>query len=372
MNTPSVSIVMPVYNAEKFLAQSIDSILSQSFSDFEFLIFNDGSTDRCEEIVLSYSDERIRYFGDHVNKGYVVRLNEGIRAARGKYFARMDSDDIAAKDRLEVQIGLMEENPDISVCGSWYQLLSESGRKLEVIRKYSSDRLIRFKLLFSNPLCHPSVVIRREALEFIGSYDPEKQPAEDYDLWTKMANKYRFVNVPASLLMYRVHNQSVSSLFAPAQHAHAMASRSQYILKVTGLEIQDNLLSYFTSFEVKFFKGFTINEAENLLDRLTEIFVVPARSAERWLLNEEMSVYYWSLWRLKPASVRLLWKSIRHFMKSPPVHFGSAVFTENAVFLAHRHSMSAFGFALIAWVKNPFLRINYVPFFKLAKRSLGV
>src|ERR1017187_7276972 len=119
-NSPYITVLMPVYNAAPFLREAIDSILNQTFKNFELLIINDGSTDNCEEIILTYKDPRIRYIKNETNIKLISTLNKGIKLSKGKYIVRMDADDISFPDRIEKQVNYMETNPAIALCGTWF------------------------------------------------------------------------------------------------------------------------------------------------------------------------------------------------------------------------------------------------------------
>ena len=119
---PKVTVLMPVYNARFYLSKAISSIINQTFKDFEFLIFNDGSTDNSADIIYSYNDRRIRFFNSEQNFGYVYHLNYGIEIAKGEYIARMDADDISFPTRLEKQVAFMDKNPEVGVCGTWFKI----------------------------------------------------------------------------------------------------------------------------------------------------------------------------------------------------------------------------------------------------------
>ncbi len=208
MNIPLISVIMPVYNGANYLRQSIDSILFQTFFNFEFLIINDGSSDDTEDIILSYSDNRIRYFKNESNIKIVETLNKGISLSQGKYIARMDADDFSFANRLEIQLEYMENNPEVFVCGSWVKTFGA----FERVWKYpvASDDIFA-SLLFHSPIAHPSVLVRREVYEkFL--YDGNYVYAEDYKLWHLIAKEYKIVNIPNCLLKYRITEEQTRSL----------------------------------------------------------------------------------------------------------------------------------------------------------------
>src|SRR5688572_11299683 len=156
MKPPKLSVIMPVFNAAPFLREAIDSILKQTFTDFEFFIFNDGSTDNSGEIITSYSDRRIIFIDSEINKGYVFWLNEGLQKSQGEYIARMDADDIAQPERFAKQLEFLDHNKEYVLCGTCYESLPG----MQYTRLPITDEDIKVKLLSVTPFCHPSVVFR--------------------------------------------------------------------------------------------------------------------------------------------------------------------------------------------------------------------
>jgi len=198
---PLISVIMPVYNGEKYLREAIESILNQTYTDFEFIILNDGSTDTTEEIILSYDDPRMVYVKNEKNLQIVKTLNKGIALAKGKYVARMDADDLSFPERFEVQIKFLEKNKDIDICGTYIKFF---GKKYGIQKYPTSHEEIKVNLLFNAALAHPSVMARRSF--FIeNAYEENYNKAEDYALWVKTIDKYRFANIPSVLLAYRNH-----------------------------------------------------------------------------------------------------------------------------------------------------------------------
>lgn len=210
-----ISVVMPVYNGEKHLKEAIDSILNQTYTDFEVIILNDASTDRSEEIILSYDDQRIRYVKNETNLQLVKTLNKGIELARGEYIARMDQDDISVVERFEKQLRFMEDNIDIDVCGSYLQTI---GAKQEKWIYPTTPESIKISLMFFSPLAHPSVLIRKI---FFNSktYDINYNKAEDYYLWASNINNNKFANIPEYLLFYRLHEHQMGTVYEKDQLA---------------------------------------------------------------------------------------------------------------------------------------------------------
>ncbi len=207
-NNPTISVVMPVFNGEKYLREAIESILNQTYSNFEFLIINDGSTDESEKIIRSYIDPRIVYLQNDRNRGLVYTLNFGINAAKGEYIARMDADDISEPTRFERQIEVFTNDPEIGLCGTWAKIIG-SIKRLHVEINHEK---IRCKLIFKNQFIHSSIMFNRE--QFLSKsliYKKENYPAEDYALWIDSSYKIKMVNIPEYLIKYRVHASQISS-----------------------------------------------------------------------------------------------------------------------------------------------------------------
>ena len=208
-NKPLVTVLMPVYNGCLYLHEAISSVLDQSFTDFELLVVDDGSTDDSVRVIQSFQDSRIRLLHNEKNYGLITTLNIGIENSQGCYIARMDSDDISLPDRLDRQVSFMENNPQISVCGSWVRTIGE--RPGEVWNYMQNSDEIKCGLLFQNQLAHPSVIMRRSILENTSlRYDAVFKHVEDYQLWVALAKDTLLSNIPEVLVEYRIHANQVS------------------------------------------------------------------------------------------------------------------------------------------------------------------
>jgi len=203
-----VSVIMPVYNGEKYIAEAIESILNQTFKDFELLIINDCSTDETVSIINRYKDKRIRLIHNDTNIGLARVRNVGIQKAKGKYIAWLDSDDISLNTRLEKQVSLLEKNPSIGMCGTWVKTIGNA----EHIWQYPTDSdIIKSTMLFHNCFATSSVMLRKELLdkhEYL--FDLDYPPAEDYDLWEKISHDYDVANIPEILTYYRLHSSQTT------------------------------------------------------------------------------------------------------------------------------------------------------------------
>lgn len=211
MNNPVVSVIMSVYNDKKYVSVAIDSILNQSFKDFEFIIINDGSTDKTLEILNDYErkDSRIVLINQE-NKGLTKSLNIGIKKAKGKYIARMDSDDISHPQRLQKQIEFLENNQEYGLVGTNVEKIDEKGKHIEFnTTKYSNEE-IQKTLYTRNCFAHGSVMINKDLVSKDLYYDEEFKYAQDYRLWAKIAKKFKIANLREPLYKLRLHENSIS------------------------------------------------------------------------------------------------------------------------------------------------------------------
>lgn len=204
-----ISVLMPVYNSERFLKEAIDSVLKQTYNEFEFIIINDGSTDKSKEIIESYNDKRIKLINNKINRGIVYSLNEGLKNCTGKYVIRMDSDDISEVQRFQKQVDFMNRNPNIAASGTYIKIFGENIRK-KVIKNPINMEELKVKLLFTVPIFHPTAIFRREVIQSIG-YEEGTDGYEDYILWQKLITlKYEIANIPEILLNYRIVSSSIT------------------------------------------------------------------------------------------------------------------------------------------------------------------
>lgn len=222
-----VTVLMCVYNASAFLREAMDSILNQTFCDFEFLIINDGSTDQTLNIIEDYTDKRIRIINNTKNQGLIYSLNKGLSLSKGKYIVRMDADDVCELKRIEKQCAFMENNGDIDICGTYIQILGTN----EIRKPPTNYKNCWFELLHQNIITHPSVVIRKSSLLKNNISYSEKHPhAEDYDLWVRCSmKKMKIVNLSEILLQYRLHQNQISSQYLSKQSFAANEIRMAYI-----------------------------------------------------------------------------------------------------------------------------------------------
>lgn len=202
---PAISVLMPAYNAEKYITLAIESVLGQTFKDFEFVIVDDSSTDNTWPIIQKFAekDKRIVPVRNKENLKIAKTLNAGIKLAKGKYIARMDADDWSYPDRLEKQHHFMEEHPEVGIMGGTMVIINEVGKVVGERRYYTQDDEIRKNIFKFSPFCHPVVMIRKSVLEKSGLYDPRYKSSEDYELYFRIGRHAKFANLEDKLTKYR-------------------------------------------------------------------------------------------------------------------------------------------------------------------------
>lgn len=211
MTTPTVSVVMSVFNGERFLREAVESILDQSFSDFEFIVIDDGSTDSSASMLDSYQSRDARVKVHHQEHGGLVKcLNRGCSLAQGRYIARMDGDDVANTHRLMWQVDFLERHPQIGVLGGAVEWIDAAGKSLQTHRYPADDGQIKSTLLHGCAFWHPTVLLRKEVFVWASGYRHVVADAEDYDLWLRIAEHFQLANLEAVVLKYRIHPHQVS------------------------------------------------------------------------------------------------------------------------------------------------------------------
>ena len=290
--TPKVSVLLPVYNAQNFVKEAIDSILLQTFSDFELIIINDGSTDNSSKIINEFRDERITIINHDGNKGLIYTLNEGLDLSRGTYIVRMDADDFSLPERLSLQVSFMDDNSDVVVCGG--QMIDYDG-KLQLSENPIVKDEVKASLLFSCVISHPTVIIRNEIFKKEKfCYDKKYIHSEDYELWSRVIKNYKVSNLKDVILKYRIHKNQVSQKFSKVQ---IEGVRECQKLQLTQLGINPtieklNLHNSLTQLDFTFSKDYLI-EVENwlleILDQNTVTRIYDEKSLQivisKWWMN---------------------------------------------------------------------------------------
>ena len=242
-NTPKITVLMSVSNGAKFLAEAIDSILAQTFTNFEFIIIDDASTDDSLKIINSYKDTRIVLFQNTKNIGLTKSLNIGIPKAKGKYIARMDADDISMPKRLEKQFDFMEEHPEFAFCGTRAKTINDVGKEINFFRPPIDSSKILALLLFKNCFFHSSLIIRTEKLLKVSGYNENYKYAQDYKLYLELfKNKCYGTNLKEQLLVYRVLNSNISHNNRDKQDDLACRAISNALQDCYGINVNTQLI----------------------------------------------------------------------------------------------------------------------------------
>ncbi|MGB3405551.1 MAG: glycosyltransferase [Microcoleaceae cyanobacterium] len=218
-----ISVIIPVYNAQKTIQATIESVLQQTFPDFELIIINDGSTDQTDSILRQYTDSRISIYTNS-RQGAAVSRNQGFQQSNGEYIAFLDADDLWTVDKLESQLKALKDHPEMTVSYSWTDYIDEAGNKLYSGSYLALNGDIYSKLLVRNFLENGSnPMIKRQALIDIGGFDESLEGGQDWDLYLRLAAKYQFIAVPTVQIYYRVSSGSISS---------NLSRQEQQVLKV--------------------------------------------------------------------------------------------------------------------------------------------
>jgi glycosyltransferase involved in cell wall biosynthesis len=274
---PKVSIVMPTFNNDIYLQASIESILFQSYGDFEFIIIDDGSTDLTPTMLAMVKDPRVKIIRHESQLGLIASLNDGLYVAKGEYVARMDADDISFTDRLMLQVGFLEAHPHIDLCGTGMILSRQNNLKMNP----QTHEEIRTWLLFHTCISHPTVMIRRSTVNRLQlSYNPAFPYAEDYELWNRIAPYVQMANLPQPLLYYRQHTGQVSQSFRDIQELSARRVRERQFSYIGVYPTEEE---YQTHMDLVQFK---INAHDY------ESYSRAARWAEKLLHHNSLNPYY--------------------------------------------------------------------------------
>jgi glycosyltransferase involved in cell wall biosynthesis len=311
-NTIPISVLMPVYNGSRYLEEAIESILVQTFTAFEFIIINDGSTDDSKEKILRFIDKRIVFLDHNENKGITFSLNEGIDIAKGKYILRMDADDVSLPERLEKQFAFMEAHMDVGAAGCFYYLLQ--GVKHKKIIPFTESEVLRTILLFNACLCHPATIIRKELLtEHNLRYSVDYPHAEDYDLWIQLSKFSKLTNVQEILFKYRDHSQQVTKVHNPKQKDTASIIRSKYITEL-GFSFTENNFKIHTLVSSN-----QLLTSDSMLDEIEEWFLklVSQNNILKSIEPKHFNFFIGKQWYDCCGNTNLGMKAYNRFFKSP-------------------------------------------------------
>ena len=234
--SPTVSVVMSVRDGERYLAAAIDSLLAQTFMDFELIVIDDGSTDTSPQILAAYatSDERILVHR-HENAGLATSINRGVSYARSPLIARLDADDVARPRRLELQLAYLGQNPRVGLVGGAVAFIDEDGRQFAETRYPITDAEIRQAFDSTTPFVHSAVTMRREAFDAVGGYRAALPHAEDLDLWLRIAARWELANLAETVVSYRIHSRQTTVTELDRQSLSALGARVAWRARTAGL-----------------------------------------------------------------------------------------------------------------------------------------
>ncbi len=302
-----ISVLMPVYNTpEEYLREAIKSVLWQTFRDWELIVVNDGSTNNAGDVIKSYDDPRIRFFENDGNKGLDYTRNRLLDLAQSPYLAMLDSDDRALPQRLEKQYAFMEANPEIGVCGSWFEYFPQK----HLMAMPVEDRDIRFAMLLEfNPLGNSTVMLRRRILEENRlRYEHKMKVAEDYKLWLDLLDKTQFHNLPEVLVDYRIHGSNISLVSDSAMKEAGEKARTEVCCRVFGPEYADVLR---VEDKVKNGEKISLQDLQQLERGLRRLYEVSVQRFGKHNLDRYRRLYKKVLrtCRRGPGYSALLWRS---------------------------------------------------------------
>ena len=294
---PQVTVLTSVYNGALYLKEAIESVIHQTWTDFEFLIIDDLSTDNSVQIIKSYKDSRIKFIQNEQNIGQTASLNKGLDVANGKYIARLDQDDVCLPERLKEQIYFMQNHPEISIVCSWeYTIDAQGVKKRAWKRNLDNDgTFLGYILLGLCPIWHPSVMFNKNDILDIGGFDVSFGPAEDYELWSRIAmNRLKGVILPHFHLLQRVHGESQSV----KRHKMQFDSRKRAHFKVLSQFVQKNEVNKVSSLLLleKRFKNENLNKSSiiDLAKKINDMFeciLVQQQFSEDELRSMKTKIY---------------------------------------------------------------------------------
>lgn len=280
MKVPEITVLMAVFNGERFLKESVNSILNQSYSDFEFLIVNDGSTDSTATILKNYSDPRLRVIENEKNIGLAGSLNRGLTLASGKYVARIDADDICPENRLEIQCQWLKRHPELGVVSSWVEVIDEKGRVTDWWCEPLSSEDIFYLLHFRNCLSHSSVMFRKDLVLSLNGYNTDIAALEDFELWTRLSRQTKFWQVRDFLLKWRKTQDSISSVHGETQ--------SRNLIRVVGDRLEKLMGSRFDERMISLLQHLKPNAINDFM--LLQEVVILLRKLNRTILSSEAEI----------------------------------------------------------------------------------
>ena len=322
-----VTVQIPVYNGEKYLKECLESILNQSFTDFECLIIDDGSSDGSAAVIESFRDPRVRFVRNERNMGISLTRNRGFDLARGEYIALMDCDDVCPPERLARQVAFMDAHPEVGICGSWVQEMYPDGQMIkEQLRRYPQDDApIRRMMMQDCPLWNPSLMLRKSMVrQHRLYYNPDFKLGEDFDLVVRAAAVTQLANIPEALLYYRRHENQISTRRTFEAHRNANLLRMNLIAKEAGKHLPGATLDVLDGTNLGSLTAAGYFEKMLRVDELLARLNDPAdaeKSAAYKQLNHYLSLIWFTSLRLLPRYEMSTYAVLRQssFFKTLPL-----------------------------------------------------
>jgi len=341
VSDPKVTVMMAVYNAERYLRQAIESILGQTFDDFELLIIDDGSTDSSPAIIRSYSDARIRVLRNESNSGVAYSRKRALLNARGHFVAVLDADDVSFPRRLEIQVAFLDTHLDVVVVCSGREVVDENGKVLQVNRGVLDHLSMHWRLLFGNPIANSSTMFRRVMALEVGGYDEKRlYGPEDYDLWSRLANRGKIAQLDNPLVQYREHSDSLV-------HTEPYMGRIEIALEIvrdnirsiTGIDVPIDVARYLSEYPaIDAFDPATIELAyDTLFLCLGNMVQMKAKTKADVFLTVSLALD--DLERISRRSPKSRWRSLNMALGLVLQHSPDVIFTRKFIRFAWRMSV---------------------------------
>ncbi len=290
---PLVTVLMPLYNGEKYIEETMKSILFQSYKNFELLIIDDGSTDNSINKIKMFSDKRINFIKNNNNIGQTKTLNKGIRLAKGKYIARIDQDDVNHKERLDLQVKYLEENPEIALIGTSINFIDHKGEHLINRESIKGHTQIINYFCVDNQIPHSSAIFRRNIAIQLNGYSENYKICQDFEFWIRLAKHFKIDNLKETLVSIRIHDsQSLKNRKTKKNHFIEIINSHKYLLNNHILNYNSKIL---VSFKILIYSFLLDNTIKGILSIFLFIF-----KNIRIIINK----YFW-LWILNKSNFQL-------------------------------------------------------------------
>lgn len=325
-----VTVLMPAYNAELYIAEAIESILNQTYTQFELMIIDDGCTDGTIDIIKGFDDDRIKLVVNEKNLGLIATLNKGLDLIKTPFIARMDADDISLPTRLETQYQFMQNHPQVGACGTWYDNILPDNTERKGGRYLAGHNQVLFKNLYQLHIIHGTTMMRTEVIEKHNlTFNSAYSHAEDYDFFTRLAKFAELYNIPAALYKIRHHSESVSKKFSSIQEDNSNTVK-QRIFKEIGVSVNSEQLNLYRELMHQNYGNLTGEKRQEVVELITAL--VSANEKSKYLppefLRKELSVCVMHLYNQNSRVEKKLFNSFKNtsfirFSDSPKLYLST-------------------------------------------------